>query len=146
MRKVFDFPPIQTVSLWRSTSITLCGGSLQPGRLFATEELDHLVPNDPDDGLGGSEALEDFLAGRLHADPVEELLRDLEMDVRFEQGQADLAQGGVHVRHGQGPLPAEGAEHPFELVAESVEHGGEILPAAARAQSPAHLCHRLKAK
>ena len=119
---------------------------LEARRLLSAEQRHHLVAHDPDDGLGGGEALEDFLAGGLGAHALQEILGDLEVDVGLEEGEADLAQGGIDVRLGQGPLPAEGAEHPFELVAESVEHGGEVLPGGRRTQTAAPSLPRLKAK
>ena len=54
-------------------------------------------------------------------DPLEELLDDLEVDVGLEQGEADLAQGGVDVGLGEGPLAAQRPKDPLELVAQSFE-------------------------
>jgi hypothetical protein len=65
----------------RRAEVRRRGGSSPP------EEIDHLVTHDSDDGLGGGQALEDFLARCLLTDAVEELLGHLEVDVRLEQAR-----------------------------------------------------------
>ena len=72
------------------------------------EHLDHLVAHDAQDGLIRGQALQHFLAGGAGADPLDDLLRDLEVDVRLEEGEADLAERGVDLGLGEDTLAAKG--------------------------------------
>ncbi len=63
----------------------------------AAHQLGELLVDDLDDHLAGLEALQHALADRLLADAGDELLGDLEVDVRLEQGEADLAHRLVDV-------------------------------------------------
>ena len=55
------------------------------------EEREQLVADDLDDLLAGRQALQDRLVHRAVADAIDERLDDLEVDVRLEQRQTDLA-------------------------------------------------------
>ena len=107
------------------------GRRLQTPGLRPSHQLHHLVPHHADHGLGGSQALQDILAGCARAHALEELLDDLEMDVGLEQGETDVAQRDVDVRLREGPVAAEVAEDALELVAERVEHDLADLKKAA---------------
>src|SRR5207237_8133758 len=52
-----------------------------------------LLMDDLHDLLAGGEALQDVIAQRLLADACDEVADDGEVDVRFEQGAAELADG-----------------------------------------------------
>ena len=107
------------------------GRCLQPLGLRPSEQLHHLVPHHPDHGLRGSQAPQDILARRADAHALEELLDDLEVDVGLEQREPDVAQGGVHVRLGEGAVAAQAAEDALELFAERIEHDLVDLKKAA---------------
>ena len=85
------------------------------GGFAAAQQRDHLVAHHADDRLGGREALEDLLAHGPDAHPLEELLGHLEVDVGLEQGQADLAQGGVDVARASAPGPGGSGTPPADL-------------------------------
>ena len=84
----------------------------------AAEQRGQLVVEDFDDLLAGRDAAEDFLAERLFLDPRDEILRDLEIDVRLEQRQPHLAHGVVDVRLADRPVAAEVLEDVLQLVGE----------------------------
>ena len=74
----------------------------------------------------GREALQDVLAERALLDGGREVASDVEVDVRLEQRQPDLAHGlrdGLFV---EAPATAETAESRLELVGERVEHGRTV--------------------
>jgi hypothetical protein len=108
-------------------------GGLDARRGLAAEERHHLVADDADHGLRGGEALQDVLARRARAHALEELLHDPEVDVGFEQREADVAERRVHLALVEGAVAAEGPEHALELFAERVEQGNTT---SAREQSP----------
>ena len=60
-------------------------------RAAGAHERGQLLVHDLHDLLAGGQALLDFLADRALADALDELLDDLEVDVRLEQREADLA-------------------------------------------------------
>ena len=53
---------------------------------------------------------------------LDEFGDDVEVDVGFEQGEADLAQGFGDVLFGEGALAAEGFEGALELFCEVFKH------------------------
>ena len=61
------------------------------------QDLDQLVVDDTDHGLGRGQALEDFLPDRPLLDGRDELLDDLEIDVGLEKRAPDLAHRLVNV-------------------------------------------------
>ena len=86
------------------------------------EERQHLVADDLDDLLRRRQAAEDVLPHRPVAHPVDERLDDLEVDVRLEQRQPNLAQRGLDVLRRQPRLAAQGLEDVLKACAEGVEH------------------------
>ena len=98
------------------------GGEFEAGGVRA-EDGDELVVDDLDDLLGGGEGGGDLGAQGLGADVFDEVAGDVEVDVGFEQGDADLAEGFVDVLVGEGALAAEGLEGALEFFGESFKHG-----------------------
>jgi hypothetical protein len=87
------------------------------------QELHELVVDDLDDLLAGGQRLQDVLPDGLLADAGHEVLDDLEVDVRLEQRQPDLAHGGIHVGLAD-PTPAgQVVEGRSQALAEGIEHG-----------------------
>ena len=72
----------------------------------------------PIDGLGRGQRVEDVLADGALAHGGDEVLGDLEVDVRFEQGAADLAHRVVDVLLGQAALAREAAEGFVQAIGE----------------------------
>ena len=62
---------------------------------------------DFDDLLAGRDAAQNFRPERLLLDPCDEILGDLEMDVRLQQRQPDLAHGVVDVPLADCAVPAQ---------------------------------------
>ena len=71
----------------------------------------------------GESAVSDFGADGLDADLLDQVADDVEVDVGFEQGHADLAQGFGDVLFGERALAAEGLEGALEFVCEVFKHG-----------------------
>ena len=90
-----------------------------PGR----QELDELVVHDLHDLLAGGEALEHIGTDRAFPNARHEVLDDLEVDVRLEQRQADLAHGGVDVGLADPAAAGQAVERLAQSLAEGVEHG-----------------------
>ena len=78
----------------------------QAGRLSA-EQGGQLLVDDLDDLLRRGQALEDLGIGRLFGDRLDEILGDLEVDVRLQKRHADLTHGLLDVGLGQPPLAAQ---------------------------------------
>jgi len=57
------------------------------------EQFDKFVVDDLNDMLAGLDAEKDFLADGLVFDALDEIASDLEIDVGFEEGQTDFAEG-----------------------------------------------------
>ena len=89
----------------------------------ADSSVDQLVVDDLDDLLAGRQALEDLVADGLLADARDEVLDDLEVDVRLEQREADLAHGGIDVGLADPAAAGQVAERLAQPLAEGVEHG-----------------------
>ncbi len=96
-------------------------GEFEAGRVLA-EEGDKLVADDFDDLLGGGKGGEDFGADGLDANLLDEVAGDVEVDVGFEQGSADFAQGFGDVFFSERALAAEGFEGALEFVGEVFKH------------------------
>jgi hypothetical protein len=86
------------------------------------EERDHLVADDPDDLLRRREAAQNILPHRAITNPVDERLDDLEIDVRLEQREPNLAQRSLDVLFGEPRFAAKGLEDVLEACTERVEH------------------------
>jgi hypothetical protein len=61
-------------------------------------------------------------AGRLLLDALEELSRELEVDVRFEKDSANLAESLLDVGVGEDTTPAEASEGRLEFLLQLVKH------------------------
>jgi len=132
-------------SLLRQPLSELRGGGRLPGALQAeqqnhprplarrlespfgtAEERHHLVPDDPDHLLGRRQTSHDAaVCGRVHRpvpDAVDERFDDFEIDVGFEQRQADFAESGLDVLGRQPRLSAKAFEDVLESCAERLEH------------------------
>ena len=86
--------------------------------LRVAEQRQHLVADDADDLLRRRQALEDVLIDGAIAHAVDERLDDLEVDVRFEQRHADLAQRRLDGLLRQASFAAKRAENPLQSIAE----------------------------
>jgi len=73
----------------------------------AAEQLHQLAVHDLHDLLRGGQRGEDVLADGLLLDAVDEGADDLEVDVRLQEGDADLAKRLLDVLLGQATAPAE---------------------------------------
>ena len=103
------------------------GGGLQPA-LGVAEQGDHLVADDLDHLLRRRQAVQHVLSHRPVADPVDERLDHLEVDVRFEQRETDLAQRDLD-RFGRQPcFAAQRFEDVLQAGAETVEHENRADP------------------
>ena len=98
------------------------GGEFEAGGVGA-EGGDEFVADDLDDLLGGGEGGGDLRAEGLGADFFDEVAGYVEVDVGFEEGDADLAESFVDVLVGEGALAAEGLEGALEFVGEGFKHG-----------------------
>ncbi len=81
-----------------------------------TQHLNHLLVDDVDDLLGRCQALENVGAGSLLTDGGDELLDDAVVDVRFEQGETNLAKGFVEVLLRDRATAAELPENALQLI------------------------------
>ncbi len=68
-------------------------------------------------------------ADGLLADPPDDILDDLEVDVGLEQGQPDLARGRIDVRLADPAAAGQVGERLAQSIAEVVEHEGVLAPA-----------------
>jgi hypothetical protein len=92
------------------------------GRL--AEQRQHLVPDNANHLLSGSQAAKHLLVDGAVAHPVDEGLDDLEVDVGLEQRQPDLPQGGFDGLLRETHLTPEAAKHVLEARTERIEHDG----------------------
>ena len=83
--------------------------------------------DDLDDLLGGVQPLEDVGAECLLLDRLDELADDLQADVRFEEGDPDLAQGDLEVFFGDPAPAAQLLEDAIQPVRQTLEHGRPLL-------------------
>ncbi len=90
---------------------------------LATEDGDELLVDDLDDLLGRIQRLGDLDATRPLLHVGDEGPDDGQRDIRFQQGDTDLASRGVDVRLGQAALAPEVLESRGKAVGESIEHG-----------------------
>ena len=89
---------------------------------LAAEHRDELIVDDLDDLLSRVDAVEDVRAERALADGRHEVLDDAEVDVRLEQCQADLAQGGVEIGLGDAGLASQALRDVGEARGQRFEH------------------------
>ena len=79
--------------------------------------------DDFDDLLGRAEGGGDLGAHGLDADMLDQVGDDVEVDVAFQQGQADFAHGFGDVLFRDGALAAKSLEGTLEFVREVFKHG-----------------------
>ncbi len=96
-------------------------GEFEAGRVFA-QQRDQLVADDLDDLLGGRERGEDFGADGFDANLLDQVADDVEVDVGFEQRDANFAQGFGDVLFGERALAAKGLEGALEFVSKVFKH------------------------
>jgi hypothetical protein len=89
---------------------------------LAAEKGHELVPHDARNLLRGRELLQNLGPQGPLLDSGGELLDHRQSHVRFQQGKADLPQGGLQVVLGQVPLAAELLKNALDPVAEAFEH------------------------
>src|SRR5207248_3191176 len=77
-------------------------------------------------------AAEHFFAERLFFDPCDELLRDLEIDIGFQQREPDLPERVINVGLTDRPVSAKILEDVLKLIAELRKHIASV-PWSARA-------------
>jgi len=80
------------------------------GADLATQDADEFLVDDLDDLLRGVEGAADLGSCAAFLDRRDELLDHIEVDVRFEQGDTDLAHGGVDAGLAEAPLGPEALE------------------------------------
>src|SRR5215470_251899 len=88
----------------------------------SAEQLDQLVAHDLDHLLAGGERLQHVLPDRFDADPLDEGLHDLEVDVGFQQGHPHFAQGLLDVLLRQPAKATEPVEDSGQTTGQAVEH------------------------
>ncbi len=98
------------------------------GPIAGRQERRQLLVDDLHDLLAGGEALEDVGADRPLADPGDEVLDHLEVDVGLEQGEAHLAHRRVDVGLAHPATAGEVGEGRTEAIAQGVEHGRTGTP------------------
>ena len=89
--------------------------------------------HDLGDLLGGGDAVGDLAANRALAHRGHEVARHPEVDVGFQQGHADFAQGGVDVLLAQAAASAEVAKYAGEPLGQTFKH--RVLGAVCRHSS-----------
>ena len=106
-------------------------------RVGRAHQLGQLLVHDLDDLLARLEALQHLLPERPFPHGRHELLDHLEVDVRLEQREADLARRACDRLLVESRAPSEVAEGVLEAVGESVEHGPKRTRAVRRRVSRA---------
>ncbi len=89
----------------------------------ASQKLGQLVEHDLHDVLRGRERIEHLGGETALLRAGAELLHHLEVDVRFQKRQADLAHGGVDVVFGEAALAAQAGEDVLQTLGQAFEHG-----------------------
>ena len=110
------------------------GGDLQP-TVGAAHQGDQLLVDNLDDLLRGHEALEHLAAHRALRDLGHEVLDDLEVDVRLQQRELDLAHAGLDVGLGQLAFVPKFRESLRHFVDQALKHI-RTLPFTTRGFSP----------
>ena len=97
------------------------------------EDGRQLLVDDLHDHLAGVRVLDDLAAHGALADPGDELLHDLVVDVGFEEREAHLAHRDVDIGLGDAAAAGEVGEGQPEAIGQGVEHGGrQSIVEAAR--------------
>jgi hypothetical protein len=87
------------------------------------EQADELVADDARNFLGGRKLGEHLSADRLLLDARGEVPHDRERDVRFEQREANLAQGRLEVEVREVTFPSQVLEDSLDAFRQTLEHG-----------------------
>ena len=82
-----------------------------------TEKFDQFIVDNFDDLLARLDAKKDFLTDGFVFNAVDEIAGDLKIDVRFEQGETDFAEGLADVFLGDFAEPAQVLEGALKLCA-----------------------------
>ena len=85
--------------------------ALRPAQKFC-----QLIPDDFDNRLVWLQAAEDLLAHRFFTHMSNEILRYLEIDVRFQKSPSDFAERRVDITLGKFALPAEILKSRLQLI------------------------------
>jgi hypothetical protein len=93
----------------------------------AAEQLDELAVDDLHDLLARRERGQDVLPHGLVLHAVDEGSDDLEVDVRLEERQADLAQRFLDVVFRQPAAAAELVEDGLQSRTQGIQHGNALL-------------------
>ena len=101
------------------------GGELEAGGI-AAQHLDQLVTDDLDDLLGRGESGKHFSANGFGADMFDELVDDVEVNVRFEHGGADLFERFLDVFFSERALPAEDFEGSLQFFCKVLKHRSDL--------------------
>ncbi len=91
-------------------------------RLLLAQHRDQLVVDDLDELVARPDALEHVGADRLGLDPLEELAREIEADVRLEKDPADFPEPFLDRLFGQNAAPRELLERGVQFGGQLVEH------------------------
>ena len=102
------------------------------------KQRQHFVADDPDDLLSRGQTAQDLLVERPVAHPVDKRLDHLEVDVGFEQRQANLSQGRLDRGLGEASFSTNGAEDVLQAATERVEHHGVWAPAISSGRAIRH--------
>ncbi len=124
-----------TVGGWEAVSSGFAAG--------AAQDLDHLVAHDAQHRLVGAQALQHVLAHGPDSNPLEELLDDLEVDVRLQERQPDLTQRRVDLGLREDTLAPQRLEDPLEPLGERVEQAHLSWPGTRQAKANDDLKVRL---
>jgi hypothetical protein len=90
---------------------------------FISEQLDQRIVENFDDLLSGRNRLQDFLAHRPVLHRIDECLGDGQIDISFEQCQANFPQRLRNIRFADPAKSAQFLEYAVETIAELREHG-----------------------
>ena len=91
---------------------------------FAAEKFAQFVTNNFYYLLVGRKLQEDFGTQRLFTDVLDELVRNADVYVAFEQGFANFHQARIEMFLGDFALAAQILEGALELVCQCFKHGG----------------------
>src|SRR5262249_43153589 len=91
--------------------------------VYRPHQGDQLVVDDLDDLLAGIEGTEDLLAERALLHALDEVVGDGVVDVRVEQGFADLLQAVAHVRFGEPAAATQFLQGLAETTLDAFKHG-----------------------
>jgi hypothetical protein len=101
-------------------------GEVEPRARLAHQAGEFAVHH-ADQRLAGREAADHFLAERLRAHRVDEVLHHRQRDVGLQQRDAHFAQRVLHVRLGEARFAADRLDDLREAGCEVVQHGGVKL-------------------